>query len=151
MDSANTVFIPALASKETVASETGVLWRLTQYCATMSHIGFVGNAVTKRAHEPLHNVRSSDRRREILDGADFKSGRIGVMNIVIFDDFITRGTTMSHTAQAILAVNPGVRVYGVALCKTERRQFHWEQFGVNPSNDHVPERWERIWDQAGNV
>ena len=149
LDAANTVFVPALSSGETVASENGVLWRLTHYCAAMAQVGFVGDAITKRAHERLHRYSNVDRRREILDGAEFRSGRIGAVNIVAFDDFITRGATMSHIAQAILAANRGVRIYGVALGKTERRSY-WQRFDVEISNAHVPQRWERIWNEAEN-
>ena len=83
LDAANTVFVPALSSGETVASENGVLWRLTHYCAAMAQVGFVGDAITKRAHERLHRYSNADRRREILDGAEFRSGRIGAENIVV--------------------------------------------------------------------
>ena len=147
LDGENTVFVPALSSGETVASEHGVLWRMTHYCAGMAGAGFVGDAISKRAHERLHRYFNADRRREILDDAHFRSGRIGAENIVLFDDFITRGATMSHIAQAILAANRGARVYGVALGKTERRSY-WRRFDIEISNDHVPQRWERIWRES---
>lgn len=144
LDASKTVFVPALSSGETVASENGVLWRLTWYCAQVARTGFAGNSITKNAHERLHKYSNADRRREILDAAEFRSERIQADNILIFDDFITRGATMSHIAQAILESNRRVRIYGVALGKTERRSY-WQGRGVEISNDHVPQRWERIW------
>jgi len=36
---------------------------------------------------------------------------------------ITRGSTLSRIAAAIKAANPCVKVYGVALAKTERRSY----------------------------
>ena len=144
-DAARTAFVPALSSGETVASEDGVLCRLTRYCAQVAQARFVGDAITKKEHERLHKFFNADRRREILDDADFRSGRIEADNILVFDDFITRGNTLSHIAQALLASNQRVRIYGVALAKTERLSYHRERFGRELSNDHVPQRWERTW------
>ena len=146
LDRSRTVFVPALSSKETVASEDGVLSKITRYCAHEAKTRFEGDAVTKKAHEPLHKYFNADRRREILDGADFESRRIRrVDNVLVFDDFITRGDTLSHIAQAILDANPRVRVYGVGLGKTERKSYHRERFGIELTNEHVPERWQRKW------
>ena len=50
-------------------------------------------------------------------------------DVVVFDDFITRGDTLSHVARAIQSTNPQVTVYGVGLAKTERLGF-WEQQGI---------------------
>ena len=145
LNAARTVFVPALSSGETVASENGVMWLLTRYCAELAQAGCVRDAITKKEHARLHHFFDADKRREILDDADFRSGRIEADNILVFDDFITRGSTLSHIARALLASNPGVRIYGVALAKTERLRFHRERFDRELSNDHVPQRWERTW------
>ena len=149
LDPTRTVFVPALSSKEAVASEDGVLWKITRYCAQEANARFAGDAVTKKAHEPLHKYLKADSRREILDRADFKSRRIRrVDNVLVFDDFITRGDTLSHIAQAILDANTRVRVYGVGLSKTERKSYHREKFGMELTNDHVPVKWERKWKEG---
>ena len=106
---------------------------------------FVRDAITKKVHRPLHNTTNANRRREILDNAGYKSRKFRDKDIVIFDDFITRGDTLSHIAQAIHAKNQEVSVYGVALGKTERRAYHKNWFGVDLSNDHVPEKWDILW------
>ena len=134
LDASKTVFVPALSSGETVASDKGVLWRVTKYCAQFAGAGFAGDAITKKAL-----VRLLHRYE-----AGFKSDRIGANNILIFDDSITRGSTISHIALAILDSNRRVTIYGVALGKTERRSYH-RRFDVELSNAHVPQRWDRIW------
>lgn len=149
LNPSKTMFVPALSSAETVASENGVLWQMTHVCAQAACAGFVGNALRKNSHESLHNVSSASRRREILDAAEFKSEGIGAEYVLIFDDFITRGSTMSHIAQAILSSNPACSIYGVALGKMERRNY-WQKFGVEISNDHIPEEWTRQW-EAGEA
>lgn len=149
LDASRTVFVPALSSRETVASEDGVLWKLTRYCAQAANTRFVGDAIVKQAHEPLHKYFKADRRREILDAAEFESRKIRrADSVLVFDDFITRGDTLSHIAQAILHANPRVSVYGVGLSKTERRSYHRERFGIELTNDHVPENWERKWKEG---
>ena len=148
LDAAMTVFIPALSSSENVASEAGVLWRMTHFCARTAAVRFVGDAITKNVHEPLHKFFRSDKRREILDAADFQFKRVTAKHFLVFDDFITSGDTLSHIAKAILIANPGASVYGIGLSKTERRDYHRRQFGVELSNDHVPEQWVRVWNEG---
>ena len=84
----------------------------------------------------------------MLDQAGYESSAIDADTILVFDDFITRGSTLSHIAQAILRENPRVRVYGLALCKTEGRGFNKDRFGVELSNDHVPGEWRTLWDRG---
>ena len=144
-EGARTVFVPALRSGEEKASREGILWRLTKYCAKQAGTGFVGDALSKQPHQSLHSSFNADDRREILSGAKYTAGRVEGERIVIFDDLITRGATMSHIAHAIMRANRGVKVYGVALGKTERVEYNWENFGVELSNEHVPDGWDSIW------
>ena len=147
LDASRTVFLPALSSAETMASENGVLSVVTSECARAAGAGFVRDAVRKKAHQPLHQFYNADRRHAILEEAAYRSVRIEAGSVLVFDDLITRGATLSHIAQAILRANPRVTVYGVGLAKTERRGF-WEQRGEEISNDHVPEVWTRAWESG---
>lgn len=147
LDESKTVFIPALSSSETVASEMGILSVMALACAKSSNANFAGNTITKKAHHPLHLSGNAERRREILDEADYKSVTIRDENILIFDDFITRGDTLSHIARAIHKANCGIRVYGVGLAKNERRSY-LRQYGLEISNNHIPEKWDELWVQG---
>ena len=67
---------------------------------------------------------------------------------MIIDDFITRGYTLSHMAQAIQDTNPEISVYGIALAKTDRREYHRKLYGKELSNNHIPPKWETLWNQG---
>ena len=143
-----TVFVPALSSSETIASKNGVISVMTRLCAKETNLDFVRSAVTKEKHAPLHLNLKAETRNEILDNANYESKRINAENILIIDDFITRGDTLSHMAKAIHKTDPGVSVYGVALAKTDRCAFHRERYGKELSNNHVPRKWETLWNQG---
>ena len=148
LDKSKTVFIPALSSSETVALEEGFLSIMARGCAKVANVGFVQDAITKKAHSPLHFYGNKDERREILGEANYKSVRIKAENILIFDDFITRGETLSHIARAIHKANTGIRVYGVCLGKNESRIYQRERFNKEISNDRVPKEWDALWEQG---
>ena len=148
LKNSKTVFVPALSSSETIASKNGVISVMTHLCAKEANMNFVRDAITKNEHTPLHRFSKSETRKEILDNANYKSKRINAENILIIDDFITRGDTLSHMAQAIHETNPGISVYGFALAKTDRCKFHRIQYGKELSNNHIPRRWDTLWNQG---
>lgn len=143
-----TVFVPALSSRETEARQKGVLAVVAEQCAAAAGTGFDRGALTKDAHEPLHGADGAAHRYEILEEANYRAEPVDADSVFVFDDLITRGDTLSHIARAILEANPNVRVYGVALAKTERRSYQKEQHGIDISNDHVRNQWEKAWESG---
>lgn len=143
LDVSRTTFVPALSSSETVASKKGLLPVLARRCAEATGADFVHDAITKQAHQPIHGIYDAAVRGAVLDNAEYKASNIDAHNILVFDDFITRGDTLSHIAQSILESNAGTRVYGVALGKAER--LSWDP---NVSNAHVPQEWDTLWEQG---
>ncbi len=101
------------------------------------------DAITKQAHRPIHGIYNAADRQAVLDEAEYEGANIDADSILVFDDFITRGDTLSHIAQAILGSNPDATVYGVALGKTERHS--WDP---NVSNAHVPQEWDTLWERG---
>lgn len=144
LDISRTVFVPALSSGESVSSKDSALWGVVRICALRSGARFVGDAITKKPHEPMHLHSDVERRREILRNAEYRAAPIDAENVLVFDDFITAGSTMSNIALAILRANREARIYAVALAKTERRGA-MRKHGVEISNDHVPEHVETAW------
>jgi len=138
-----TAFVTALASGETTANKDRALPRITQACAEIVGAQFILDALSKKVHGKIHNFYTEAQRDAELEKADYKSTKIGKTNILVFDDFITRGATQSKIAQAILAENPNRRVYAVALCKAERQAFC-----PNPQNDHIPVKWNDLWEKG---
>jgi hypothetical protein len=117
----NTVFVTALASGETTARKCRPLQLITHYCAKIVGAEFILDALSKNVHDKIHNLYPAARRDEELEKANYKSKQFDKTNILVFDDFITRGATQSKIAQAIRSANPKSSVYAVALCKTERQ------------------------------
>jgi hypothetical protein len=137
---ADAVFVPALSSGETKAAPDGQMSILAGTCAKAAGAKFEQNALSKQAHNPIHGIFNAADRDAELDKASYVAGKLPGNNVFVFDDFITRGSTLGRIAQAIKATNTQAQVYGVALAKTERRA--WLQ---DISNDHVPKTWDDRW------
>lgn len=148
LDPLRTVFVPALSSQEKKARKKGVLPVVVGQCAVAAGTAFRRDALTKNEHEPLHTAGGAAIRYEILEGADYRAKPLEADNVFVFDDLITRGSTLSHIAGAILKTSPNVGVYGVALAKTERQSFQKETYGIDISNDHIPTQWAKAWESG---
>lgn len=121
--------------------------------------GIHSAALCRRGRHPLHRQRrdqkgtrpiviSRYRRRERereLANAGYSATRIAARNILLFDDFITRGATLSAVASVIRRTNKThVRIFGVALGKNERVAY-LKEHGREASNDHVRLEWLKKW------
>jgi len=67
-------------------------------------------------------------------------------NVLIIDDIVTRGKTMSAVAKAIKDANPSVKIYGFVLGRHQRRE--WLRVPFRKANSKIPPELARIWDQA---
>ncbi|MCK1452183.1 hypothetical protein IVB36_15110 [Bradyrhizobium sp. 35] len=137
------VFVAALSSGETQADPD----RAIPYFADQS-AGLIGarcdvGALSKNIHEKIHNLYSAEQRDAELEKAEYKAKKLDAEHIFVFDDFITRGATLSKIASAILEKNPKSKVYGLALAKAERVDWC-----PNPENDQVSGEWDKIWQQG---
>ena len=143
LDARNTAIIPGLSSNEKNASPNGVLWRISEISAKAASIKFVPDAICKDAHESLHKKTTNlMQRKNTIKEANYRSEIIELENILILDDLITSGTTMSYVARAIRASNEKIKnVYAIALGKNEKRSICPE--GI--SNSHVPPEYEIYW------
>ena len=144
-----TVIIPALSSREEAANPKRALPIIAGMCAQKFGARAEIGAISKKVHRPIHGLGGAAERAAELDGAAYQVKHVKATTIIVLDDFITRGGTLSRIAQAALATNPGSAVYGVALGKTERRAWIHDL-----SNDHVPQQWDGLWrkgEQAYNA
>lgn len=137
------VFITALSSGETSANPNRTLPFITKECAGLVRVRFDIDALKKNAHGKIHALYSVNERNAELDKAKYKSKKLNAKNVFVFDDLITRGDTLSRIALAILDANPGSKVYGIALAKNESAAWC-----PNPDNAHVPEKWDKMWQQG---
>lgn len=143
VDVNETAFLAALSSGETEANPNRLIPciadRLAQRFGAKSEIG----SLRKNAHRQLHSVGGASNRDAELEKAEYVSGKIGAKHVFVFDDFITRGATLSKIAGAILRENPSCSVYGLALAKTERKQY-----SPYATNNHVPKEWDDFWQEG---
>jgi hypothetical protein len=114
-------------------------------------IGFTSHErelLKKLVHRPLHSCRDESERDAELDAAAYESAPLNARSVLVFDDLITRGATLSRIAEAITASTPGAKVYGVALGKTEKRAYIPAIYDDYVPNDHVPQEWNSLWEQG---
>jgi hypothetical protein len=146
VDVKDTAFVAALSSGETSANPQRAIPLIAAGCAERVGAKCENGALSKKAHNKIHNFFKADERDAELDKAEYQSKKLDATNVFVFDDFITRGATLSKIATAIQAVNPNAKVYGVALAKAERVDWC-----PNPTNDQVPDRWNKLWEQGEQV
>lgn len=142
-----TAFVPCIALSETTASPTGAVGSIARRCAEEAGGRFICDAVTKKAHDRLSslNINAAEERARVLANAGYSATRIAAHNVLLFDDFITRGATLSAVASAIRRTNKNAcRLFGVALGKNERVAY-LKRHGRKASNDHVRPEWLKQW------
>lgn len=137
------VFIPALSSGETAANANRAIPHIAMQCSRAVGARFELNGLQKKAHKKIHTFFSVEERNAELDKAEYKSAALGARHVFVFDDFITRGDTLSRIALAVLSSNPRAKVYGVALAKNE--SVAW---CPNPANDQMAAEWGKLWEQG---
>lgn len=143
VDMADTVFVPALSSGETTAKASRAIPYITKKCASLVGADFELGALKKNAHKKIHNLYTAEERGAELDKAEYSSAKLQAGHVFVFDDFVTRGDTLSRIALAVLAENPKAKVYGIALAKTERVAWC-----PNPTNDQMAAKWGKLWESG---
>ena len=140
---ADAVIVPALGSGETRAAADGQLAKLAGRIGKVTGAQVDANVLSKQPHKPIHGIFNASERDAELDKAAYGASKLKAKNVFVVDDLITRGSTLSRIAAAIKAANPGTKVYGVALAKTDRRSF-WGSL----DNNHVAKSWDDRWQQG---
>lgn len=140
VDPKRTAFIPALSSSEQRADPGRAVCWIARVCAELCGTQYTDTALSKQVHQKIHTIFSADGRTAELNKANYKCVKLDADHVFVFDDFITRGDTLSRIAQAVLAANQKCKIYGVALAKAESVAYC-----PNPDNDQVPARWDDLW------
>lgn len=123
------------------------LARLGSSVASMVGGSWMPDLLTKEEHKRLHNIeRGWDRDAEVR--GKYRASRLdGSPLVLLVDDFVTRGSTLSDAARAVLSMNSGLTIVGVVLGKTERRGYAHSE-GIQLDNNHIPQEWATMWDNA---
>ena len=140
-----TLFVPALASQETISSIQSKLARLAAAAADGYGARMSCEILRKRRHDSLSRTRANaSTRSQILLNANYQASVVNAKYIVVVDDVSTTGHTLSTIATAIKASNPNARVFGIVLAKQE--SLDWLPFETAESaNARVPLSLEEIW------
>lgn len=146
-DARHTGLTTALSSGNTQADPKSVLFRVGKWLAEQNNLEWLPSLFTKEAHQSLHNLPvGADRDAEVKD--KYSCGRArGIRQLIILDDFVTRGATLGDMTRAFKVSNPGTNVVGLALAKNEKATFA-ASHGVIVDNSHIPAEWDELWEQA---
>lgn len=125
------------------------LWMLGNTIANALDAEWLPNVLTQTPHAKLRSIRdASERDAEIRGKYNCKKVK-GLSAVLLVDDFVTRGSTMSDAARATRKANPQVKkISGFALGKNERRAYAAE-FGIKIHNNHIPKSIAVAWDSNG--
>lgn len=142
-----TVVIPVLGSQETRASSKSKVSRLSKSIADGVNAKFELSCLSKNQHESLHKQTDQYARDRALAKADYKASKLDKRfhNVLIIDDIVTRGATMSAVAKAIKDANPSVKIYGFVLGRHQRKE--WLSVPFEKANAGIPSKLARVWDQ----
>ena len=141
-----TVFVPAMRSGETSAQDDGELADIARRCAAASGCGYRSNALSKSVHLPTGRGRLDPEFRVLLvEYADYRSDVVDADTVIIVDDMIATGKTLSLAATALRRANPGLAVYGFAVAKAAWRGQLRLWHGQDVSNDHIVADWAHLW------
>lgn len=143
IDPDNTVVIPALNSKQTAGSADSKNSRLAKAIANGAGAKFVFDCLKENKHEPLHLQPSAPARDQALNDASYRAARLKCENVMIVDDIVTRGATMSAIAKAIHLSNPDVKIFGFALGRHIRPEY-----SHSSANAKIPRELAEIWDRT---
>ena len=142
-----TAVIPVLGSQETSANSRSKISRLAKAIADGADAKFMLDCLSKNKHDPLHLQTDRNARDQALNKANYQASEFDhhCENVIIVDDIVTRGKTMSAVANAIHRSNPLVEIFGFALGRHVRRDYL--PVGFDEANAEIPDELAEIWDQ----
>ncbi len=137
----------ALSSKSTHANPRSALYKVGEWVSAQSGIHWLPDLFTKEAHRSLHSIPDAgDREAEVANKYRCENV-IGIDQLIILDDFVTRGATFGEMVRALRASNSAIKVVCLALGKNESASFAAD-YGVNVNNSHIPQAWDTLWERG---
>ena len=144
---AQTGLVTALSSASTKAENGSALYRAAQWIADQIDIKWQPDLLTKKLHPRLHSL-STGAQRSMAVSNTYKCVNINLDNLIVLDDFVTRGDTLKEISRAVHQSNSNVRVVGLVLGKHESRIWALRKgLSIPPENPniHIPAQWEALW------
>lgn len=137
----------ALSSKNTEADPNSVLYRTGAWVAENLGLTWLPNAFSKQSHRSLKTIFGASERDAEVNGK-YVCNNVQSKNLIILDDFITRGATLGDMERALRQQGNKVNLFAIALAKHERAGYA-AGYGVSVSNAHIPTEWDQVWIDAG--
>lgn len=146
------LIVPAISSSDEVAADGGFVGVVAQAIAQRGG-EYAPDLLRQVPHDPLKTSFGLEERLATIKGAySLEPGaerRLRGRKVLLVDDIVTTGSTLREMERALLTAGVGPSsVYAVCLAKAERRSYAKGR-GHDLTNDHIPERYARIWDQTG--
>jgi len=140
----STGLITALSSKNVTADTSSPLYRAGNILAKQLGMKWIPTAISKKIHESLHEIKNArDRDAEVHN--KYECTKIdGLTDIIILDDFVTRGATFGEITRSINMSNTGITIKCLALAKNESKSYA-QSYGVAVDNSHIPPSWDALW------
>ena len=151
VDPKDAAFVSAVRSGSSQESQRDIVTFLARSIARKLGVLYVPSALSKNPHPSMHQSRMRlQERRDTQVRANWRCKRLARPHVFVFDDVTTSGSTFAAIGRAALKSNPEVLVYGVSFAKTENIQYILDLYGEEPSNSHIPSRWNRLWNGLTN-
>jgi hypothetical protein len=145
-DTAPTIVTAAIPSAESSLPADSPLSELGAVVAHTLGSLWMPELLSKKPHQSLHLQQSATSRQAEVEGKYSARALKGAPFVMILDDMVTRGSTMSDAARAIVSTTPATaKVCGLALGRTTTRRYSQEH-GYDVNNDHLPQSWIQRWD-----
>ena len=146
LDPSRTGIAGALSSGDTHANPRSVLYRSGSRIAQQTDVRWCPDILHKEPHSPLHTMGSAAERQATVQGIyQCQSlSNLDMDTLIVLDDFITVGDTLSEIGRAVHENNPSVKVIGLALGQHESTDWA-QRKGLDVSNSHIPSAWDILW------
>jgi len=137
----------ALSSGATAANPHSPLFIAGNWIARQLGLAWVAGAFTKQAHRPLKSLGAGADRDAEVHGKYHCAAVEGIDQLLVLDDFVTRGATLGEMKRALDAQECGLELTGLALAKNERASWAESNCRVL-DNTHIPAEWNVLWTEA---
>lgn len=144
------VIVSAIPSSQNIIKNNHPSYHLGVSIAKTLNCEWKPTILSKITHSPLHTLKNAFKRDNEVKGK-YISDLIpkGINEIIIIDDFLTRGSTFCAIAKSIIDINK--RMYKFicfAMGKTEKHNYILTTYGHDLNNLHIQKdimkQWEAI-------
>ncbi len=145
-----TGIVTALSSQNTESDPKTILYKAGKWISEQTDTEWRPYIYTKKKHKTLHKLDSAEERDNEVAGKYTCKKCDELSQIIIIDDFVTRGSTLAEMYRALLDSNKSVSVICLALGKhINTRHFNLDIATLGVNNSHIPAKWESYWEKGG--